>query len=1728
MARRAKDIVKEGTVGRPVFGRHNAAQSKSQREGESQRGSESKGEGQSQGGRYGRTQVERNPQEASRAQGQKDGEACGSGSRSWKSRGDEMGKGRVRPIGGLRSPSPGGGQEGSHHRRELLPPGMSTRRDSDRDKARSRSQLHQAEGHRDPERRAVTVRDGSPRRGGLRTCVQGRMQPRGGIGQLGPHPKDTQDGEAHRRRKLGDQPRGSPRCPSTRRTERLESQGRGPQRSRTRETSRREEGFREFRREKEKEKEETKEGQERREGRKERVQKEEKEEERGRRELRYGQCGQRKETQEGSPEVSISPLQGHRPRSKGESAQQGDKEGQEEGQEAQRQGDEFRYFEQLIWEQRTIGGASGGEFVRGEPKSQASIGRLSGGPDQPSSEPDEDPSHSGDRTPGLSKPVASYRHGVLSPTPGPKGTRARSEGAPYHNRSPGHAAEEQAGLRCGPFSPATEVHRTDDVRHSLDGRSKARSLTERKRFTHTWARNNCGATRNLPGSQDEVGGHPSRGESPKRRRTRQREERSEGPEQRRRQREERWQRPAEQGGWRKEKRQLRRGKREDDRRESSGALAPGEDSREREEVRNFFADPEGGNGKTEDFSGALAPGEDKIEGDDTWALAYGKEEKRREKSKGAGAAAPGKVESEDNRVRQGRKPEDEVYEKGTAMALQPVTSDDFPGDQQAHSGLTYELSPLCNAGDFIPGPNSFHDSTGTTSGATEPVLSGEAFLKNDYTSCLSPRKSEPLPNLSGFLLGQCGKYLLQRLLEVLPLRSQSTGKRSKTSLYPLPTSRDVLVRAFPSMSDDLLSWTLCLCFSLNSLWGECLFYDGEMNKVQVECMKYLVEQADRLVNLRERLEIPGWDDYLAVKTVDYKGDEVKVARFFSWSNIFPALPGDVGSVPLAEVCEYGCKHYVENFDLYLRPQCEWELRKAPRVMVDDDCWGGVCAGLVQTGVCVFLEESEIHHVNGVPLLNGMFGVTKDDWTPDGVEIFRLIMNLIPLNRLCLPLSGDVGTLPAWSSMNPFFLQPGQNLLISSEDVKCFFYTMRLPDCWVKFLAFNKLVPDDVLPAELRGKRVYVASRVLPMGFLNSVSLAQHVHRNLVSFSRALVDGSNAPEGELRKDQAFSVANPNWRIYLDNYDLLERVTATHMVEIQGTLAPGALALRQAYEVWDVPRNIKKSVERQPCAEVQGATIDGIQGVAYPRESKLAKYFGLALSLLELDKSSQKQWQVVCGGLVYFTMFRRALLGSLNKVWSHIEGFNQGHRWQTAPADCKLEVYRLLGLLPLAVMDFRLPMHKQITCSDASTSGGGVCASVATTLLGQTVSLGSLRGESPDVVKDQAVLVVGLFDGLGALRVAVDVLGIQVLGYVSVERNPAARRVVESHFPGVVVFEDVLSIDTTVVKALSCQFSQACLVLLGAGPPCQGVSGLNVDRRGALKDERSCLFAEVPRIRDLFKAHFSWCPTYSLMESVASMDSHDRDIMTQAIGCDPILCDAGELTWCHRPRLYWCDWELVATEGFSFSASDNAPVRLHLSGCQDISEVTKGGWLKVDPELAFPTFTTSRPRPHPGRKPAGIKQCTSLELQRWTEDEYRFPPYQYCEKHCLVNSNNLLRIPDEEERELMLGFPLHYTATCVGKGLRKGKDYVDTRLTLLGNSWSVPVVACLLSQLFSFLGFSSRLSPDEILKLMKPGSSPLVQGRLFRLPLNPSRQSAPDCSAALAYKLGNLISIKARTS
>ena len=62
-----------------------------------------------------------------------------------------------------------------------------------------------------------------------------------------------------------------------------------------------------------------------------------------------------------------------------------------------------------------------------------------------------------------------------------------------------------------------------------------------------------------------------------------------------------------------------------------------------------------------------------------------------------------------------------------------------------------------------------------------------------------------------------------------------------------------------------------------------------------------------------------------------------------------------------------------------------------------------------------------------------------------------------------------------------------------------------------------------------------------------------------------------------------------------------------------------------------------------------------------------------------------------------------------------------------------------------------------------------------------------------------LLVCLFDGIAAVRVAWDLLGLAACGFISIDIGPCARWVVSAAWAGVVLFHDVANICAEQVQA-----------------------------------------------------------------------------------------------------------------------------------------------------------------------------------------------------------------------------------------------------------------------------------------------------------------------------------------
>jgi len=170
------------------------------------------------------------------------------------------------------------------------------------------------------------------------------------------------------------------------------------------------------------------------------------------------------------------------------------------------------------------------------------------------------------------------------------------------------------------------------------------------------------------------------------------------------------------------------------------------------------------------------------------------------------------------------------------------------------------------------------------------------------------------------------------------------------------------------------------------------------------------------------------------------------------------------------------------------------------------------------------------------------------------------------------------------------------------------------------------------------------------------------------------------------------------------------------------------------------------------------------------------------------------------------------------------------------------------------------------------------------------------------------VLSLFDGMSCGQLALQRIGAKVNNYFASEIDPYAIKIAKKNFPNMVHVGDV----TNVMKGIPIdKVKDDCLLemmateidLILAGSPCQGFSfagkQLNFD------DPRSKLFFEFIRIVDNInkrKAQLGKPQVKFLLENVR-MKKESQDVITKALGVEPILINSALVSAQNRNRLYW---------------------------------------------------------------------------------------------------------------------------------------------------------------------------------------------------------------------------------
>tara|TARA_R110000824_G_C15067184_1_gene663059 strand:- start:43 stop:897 length:855 start_codon:yes stop_codon:yes gene_type:complete len=146
------------------------------------------------------------------------------------------------------------------------------------------------------------------------------------------------------------------------------------------------------------------------------------------------------------------------------------------------------------------------------------------------------------------------------------------------------------------------------------------------------------------------------------------------------------------------------------------------------------------------------------------------------------------------------------------------------------------------------------------------------------------------------------------------------------------------------------------------------------------------------------------------------------------------------------------------------------------------------------------------------------------------------------------------------------------------------------------------------------------------------------------------------------------------------------------------------------------------------------------------------------------------------------------------------------------------------------------------------------------------------------------VLSLFDGMSCGQIALERAGIKVDNYYASEIDEKAIKITQHNYPNTKQIGSVLDVKGVDLPKID---------LLIGGSPCQSFSNAG---NGKGFEGESGLFWEFVRVLKEIK------PTHFLLENVV-MKKEWQDIITEALGVEPIKINSSLVSAGHRKRLYW---------------------------------------------------------------------------------------------------------------------------------------------------------------------------------------------------------------------------------
>lgn len=263
------------------------------------------------------------------------------------------------------------------------------------------------------------------------------------------------------------------------------------------------------------------------------------------------------------------------------------------------------------------------------------------------------------------------------------------------------------------------------------------------------------------------------------------------------------------------------------------------------------------------------------------------------------------------------------------------------------------------------------------------------------------------------------------------------------------------------------------------------------------------------------------------------------------------------------------------------------------------------------------------------------------------------------------------------------------------------------------------------------------------------------------------------------------------------------------------------------------------------------------------------------------------------------------------------------------------------------------------------------------------------------------VLSCFDGMSCGQIALERAGIKVNNYFASEIDEKAIYITQKNFPNTKQLGSVTELKGSDLPKID---------LLFGGSPCQSFSSFG---NGKGFEGKSGLFWEFVRVLNEVK------PTYFLLENVV-MKKEWEDIITEALGVEPIRINSNLFSAQNRPRIYWT----------------NIP----------INELPKENKTVVYDILEVPNFHNNYPKWLLGKfgnktrleqlwYADGKASCLTSNMYKGQKSTFTKDMNENIHRLTVVECERLQTVPD------------NYT---------EGVSNTD-RYKILGNGWTVDVIA-----------------------------------------------------------------------